>query len=194
MPVSLEPAAVLDPHPSGDHERAESIVFRCLDATLRALHDTAAARDKELNDARRAFEDAYFAHQAAEVLDLVARFQGADEYQVSTVIARLSAAVASTMSVPPVAIPFASKLIAPSSFYESFTQILHLARQLLVPVIFAEDTDAIGTGSINPVAARCLADEIVATVDRRFGIKPFLTVVRVDYESWTFLTRKHFGL
>ena len=28
----------------------------------------------------------------------------------------------------------------------------------------------------------------------RFGIKPFVTAVRMDYESWSFLSRKHFGL
>jgi hypothetical protein len=39
-----------------------------------------------------------------------------------------------------------------------------------------------------------MADEILATVDRRFGIKPFVTSVRMDYESWSFLSRKHFGL
>jgi hypothetical protein len=61
-------------------------------------------------------------------------------------------------------------------------------------VIFAEDTDAIGTASVNPVAAAILAAEIEAAVFKRFGIRPFLTVARLDYESWTFLARKHFEL
>ena len=39
-----------------------------------------------------------------------------------------------------------------------------------------------------------MADEILNGVNRRFGIKPFVTAVRMDYESWSFLTRKHFGL
>lgn len=194
MPTTLEQGPAPATLSAGELERTEAVVFRCLDVTLRALHDTASAREKELNDARRAFEDAYFAQQPAEILELVARFQGADEYQLLHVVPRLAAAVASTMTTPPIAVAFASKLIAPSGFYESFSQLLQLARRLLAPVIFAEDTDAIGTGSINPVAARCLADEIVAGVDRRFGIKPFVTVVRLDYESWAFLTRKHFGL
>lgn len=190
LPVNTPPHTL----PHTEQERAESVVFRCLETTLRALRDTNCAKDKELNDARRAFEDAYFANQPAEILELVVRFQGFDDSQAPPVIARLSAAVASTMASPPPAIPFASKLIAPSSFYESFEQVLQIARRLLTPVIFAEDTDAVGTGSINPVAARCLADEIISTVDRRFGIKPFVTVVRLDHESWSFLTRKHFGL
>jgi hypothetical protein len=98
------------------------------------------------------------------------------------------------MLLAPPLIPFAGKLIAPSSFYESFQQILAIGRALVAPVLFAEDTDAIGVGSVNPLAARTLADEIHAAVERRFGIRPFLTVARLDYENWTFLARKHFGL
>jgi len=64
----------------------------------------------------------------------------------------------------------------------------------LTPVIFAEDTDSIGVASANPIAAALLASAIQEVVFRRFGIRPFLTVARLDYESWTFLTRKHFGL
>ena len=65
---------------------------------------------------------------------------------------------------------------------------------LLSPVVFAEDTDAIGTASANPIASAILADEIRAQVFKRFGIRPFITIARLEYESWTFLTRKHFEL
>ena len=65
---------------------------------------------------------------------------------------------------------------------------------LLSPVIFAEDTDAIGIASINPVAASILAEEIRSSVYKRFGIRSFVTVARLDYENWAFLTRKHFEL
>ena len=61
-------------------------------------------------------------------------------------------------------------------------------------MIYAEDTDAIGTASVNPVASAILAEEIRTTVFKRFGIRPFVTIARLDYESWTFLTRKHFEL
>ena len=61
-------------------------------------------------------------------------------------------------------------------------------------MIYAEDTDAIGTASANPVASAILAEEIRSTVFKRFGIRPFVTAARLDYESWTFLSRKHFEL
>ena len=43
-------------------------------------------------------------------------------------------------------------------------------------------------------AAAIFASAIQDSVFRRVGIRPFLTVVRLDYESWTFLCRKHFEL
>ena len=61
-------------------------------------------------------------------------------------------------------------------------------------IVSAGSTDSIGTGALNPVAARIMAKEIAAAVSRRFGITPFTTAVRTDYDSWTFLSRKHFGL
>ena len=61
-------------------------------------------------------------------------------------------------------------------------------------MVYAEDTDAIGTASANPIAAAILADEIRAQVHKRFGIRPFVTIARLEYESWTFLARKHFEL
>jgi hypothetical protein len=91
-------------------------------------------------------------------------------------------------------IPFAGKLIVPTAFYDSFEQIRKISRILLAPVIFAEDTDAIGVASVNPVAASMMAEEIRTEVYKQTGIRPFITLARLDYESWTFITRKHFVL
>jgi hypothetical protein len=91
-------------------------------------------------------------------------------------------------------IPFGGKLIAPSAFYDSFDRIHQIARVLLSPVVYAEDTDAIGTASTNPIASAILGEEIRNQIYKRFGIRPFVTIARLDYESWTFLTRKHFEL
>ena len=61
-------------------------------------------------------------------------------------------------------------------------------------MLYAEDTDAIGVASINPIACVLLAEEINNSVHKRLSICPFVSVVRMTYEDWTFLTRKHFEL
>lgn len=129
-----------------------------------------------------------------DLIETLGRVLGHEEEHLGAAILTLADAVASTLNPAPATIPFASKLIAPSAFYESFEALHQLGKALLVPVLYAEDTDAIGTGSINPIAATLLGDEAYYAVGKRFGIHPFLTCARMEYESWAFLCRKHFEL
>jgi hypothetical protein len=166
----------------------------CLEQTAAALHETRAATATELNHGIATAREAHAAEKPADLVEVIARIQGHDEEHLSKAMADLGNKIATTLSPYPPLIPFGGKLIAPSAFYESFDHLHKLARVLLCPVIYAEDTDAIGTASANPVAAGILAEEIRNSVFKRFGIRPFVTTARLDYESWTFLTRKHFEL
>jgi hypothetical protein len=166
----------------------------CIEQTAASLHETRAASDAEINQAIAITRQDHAAGKPADLLESLARVQGHGEEHLSRAIDELGNKVASTLSPCPPLVPFAGKLIAPSAFYDSFDQIHKIARVLLSPVIFAEDTDAVGTASINPVASALLGHEIATTVFKRFGIRPFVTVARLDYESWTFLSRKHFEL
>lgn len=177
-----------------DRRRIEAVAAQCLEHTLTALLQSGVATEHEARELARTIQDARPEQPPRDLLLTLAKMQGSDEEHMSPAISRLSGAVASTMASPAPLIPFAGKLIAPSSFYESFQRILALGRALLVPVIYAEDTDSIGVGSINPIAAHLLAGEIYSSVDKRFAIKPFMTIARLDYESWSFLIRKHFAL
>lgn len=129
-----------------------------------------------------------------DLLEVLARVQGHGPEHLGSAILELGEKVAQTVTPFPPILPFAGKLIAPASFYETFDRIHQTARVLLSPVIYAEDSDAIGTASINPIASAILADAILHAAHRRLGIRPFVTIARLDYESWTFLSRKHFEL
>jgi hypothetical protein len=166
----------------------------CLAQTASAIHEARAATAVELNQGIAIARESHAAEKPSDLVEVMARLQGHDEEHLSKAIADLGNKVAATLSPYSPQIPFGGKLIAPSAFYESFDQLHKLARILLCPVIYAEDTDAIGTASTNPVAAAILAEEIRTAVFKRFGIRPFVTTARLDYESWTFLTRKHFEL
>lgn len=173
---------------------AEDIVDDCFVRTSEALGSSGVASESEILKALTSSREAQVRGEPIDFLETLARIQGHDEERIGAAIMALSDAVASTMSPVMPMIPFASKLIAPSSFYESFEAIHKLGKQLLTPVIFAEDTDAIGTGSVNPIAAQMLGQEIHMAVSKRFGIRPFITCARMEYESWAFLCRKHFEL
>jgi len=166
----------------------------CLQRTAGALHEARAATPAEVSQAISIARESHVEERPMDMLEVMARVQGHGEEHLSAAILELGNKVAVTLTPYAPLIPFGGKLIAPSAFYDSFDQIHRLARALLSPVIYAEDTDSIGIASVNPVAASMLADEIRAAVFKRFGIRPFVTVARLDYESWTFLSRKHFEL
>jgi hypothetical protein len=166
----------------------------CLRQTAEALHFARAASAAELNQGIATARESHAAGKPADLLEVVARIQGHSEEHLSHAMLTLGNKVAATLAHYQPLVPFGGKLIAPTAFYESFDQIHRIARVLLSPVIYAEDTDAIGTASVNPVASAILAEEIRNTVFKRFGIRPFVTASRLDYESWTFLSRKHFEL
>lgn len=170
------------------------VVEMCLMRTAEALRATGAANDLEIRETLGIVRDSADRGKPIELLETLARVKGHEEERLGAALLTLTNAVASFMKPSPACIPFAGRLIAPSAFYDSFDKMHELGKQLLAPVIFAEDTDAIGTGSVNPIAAQILGEEIQYAVAKRLGIRPFITVACMEYESWTFLCRKHFEL
>lgn len=166
----------------------------CLQQTAGAVHQVRAATPAEISQAVSKAREDHAKQKPSDFLEVLARVQGHDEEHLSRAILDLGNKVAATLSPYAPIIPFGGKLIAPSAFYEAFEQIHKIARVLLSPVLYAEDTDSVGTASVNPVASSILSEEIKAVVYKRFGIRPFVTIARLDYENWTFLTRKHFEL
>ena len=166
----------------------------CIEQTAAAIHESRAATPAELSQAMASARDFHNDNKPADLLEILARVQGHEEEHIGDALLDLAEKVASTLVPIPHLMPFGGKLMAPSAFYESFDRIHEIARVLLSPVLYAEDTDAVGTAAMNPVASVILAEEIATSVHKRFGIRPFVTVARLTYEDWSFLTRKHFEL
>lgn len=166
----------------------------CIARTAEALGACGAADGSEIAAGLRLVQSALIEGRPADLIECVVRAQGHDVERLGPAILKLSDAVAEQMNPYPSMFPFAGKLITPTAFYESFPDYHELAKVLLTPVIYAEDTDALGIASINPIASTILAEEILSSMEERVGVKPFVTLTRLDYESWAFLTRKHFAL
>lgn len=195
--VQTTPLAEDDPNQGTVRSGVEDLwVFaeQCLHQTAAALRDARIATDAEITHGIATAREFHAQKKPADLIEVVARIQGHAEEHLGPVILNIGNKVADSIQPYAPLLPFAGKLIAPSAFYDSFEFLHKLARVLLSPVIYAEDSDAIGTASANPVAAFILAGQIQSVVFKRFGIRPFVTIARLDYESWTFLTRKHFEL
>lgn len=166
----------------------------CLQQTAAALHKARAATPTHISQAISTARELHVLEKPCDLIEVLARIQGHGEEHLGPAVLELGNKVAGTQTPYAPFVPFAGKLIAPSAFYDSFDQIHKIARVLLSPVIYAEDTDSIGTASANPIASAILANEIRNAVFKRLGIRPFVTIACLDYESWTFLSRKHFEL
>ncbi len=180
--------------PALAHSDIGTVIEACIDQTAEALVFTRVASQVEVSHAVDAVRKAQAEGHPLDLIEAVARVQGHQEEHLGGIIRNLGDRLAAVLNPSPPLIPFAGKLIAPSAFYESYEHLHKMARALLTPVIFVEDTDSIGVASANPIAAMLLAKKIQETVSRRFDIRPFLTVSRLEYESWAFLTHKHFEL
>ena len=130
---------------------------------------------------------------AAEPLLRLAAIEDDDENQYEASIERWSTMLASLVTpiMPPA--PFAAKMMTPTAFYEKHPPIYDLARSLQCPILYNEDADVIGVGSINPVTATIFAQALHAYIHGTLGITPYITCVRINYESWKSLTTKHFA-
>jgi hypothetical protein len=193
-PAIAAPTPSPAPPPPPARGDIRSTLEECLTLTANALHQSAAVEGSVLSSALTTARAIIDGGRPADLIEVVARSLGHQGADLARAVLEMSDRVAAALYPPPPVIPFGAKLIGPATFYEAFEPIRQLGRALLSPVLFAEDTDAIGTASINPVAARILAEEISSAVACRLGIRPFITVARLGYDDWVHLTRKHFQL
>lgn len=184
--------AALGPSPQQQGPDVWEFAEAAIQRTAGAIHQIRAASPPELTEAIARAREQHAAGKPADLIEVLVRAQGHEEENVSAAYLELADQIAHTHSPYAPVIPFAGKLMTPASFYESFEHLHEIARVLLSPIIYAEDTDAIGIASANPLAASLLAEEVRNAVFKRFGIRPFVTISRLDYESWKSLTHKHF--
>lgn len=129
----------------------------------------------------------------AEPLHRLAVLEDDDESQYEASIERWSTMLASLVTpIMPMA-PFAASMMTPSAFYEKYEPIYELARTFQCPILYNEDADVIGVGSINPVTVTIFAQALHAYVKETQNISPYITCVRLNYESWNNLNSKHFA-
>jgi hypothetical protein len=185
----MDPSQAPDPN---EDSTATSLAL-CDDLTFRALIDSGAASAEECRQAAETCRISRGSGIRIDPLLAVATVQSKDREPSPEEITLLAESTAATLSQAPPLIPFAGQLIIPYAFYETFPRVHRLAADLLAPVIYSEDADSLGIASVNPLAAKVMADAASAAVKQQMGTTPFLTVVRMDPESWNAACRKHFG-
>lgn len=154
-------------------------------------HNLASAEDcsQVAASVRRSWESG----QGADPIDGLARLRAGSGNMLDASVEMISYKMAKSLPFVPTRVPFAARLIKPTAFYEKYPQITLLCRLMMVPIVYTEDLDVIGIGSINPFFADTLAATIAEEIKKISPILPIVSVIRLDYIGWMKMCTKHFN-
>ncbi len=153
-------------------------------------HNLASAEDcsQVAGKVRRNWE----AGKGADPIDCLARLRAGGGQMLDASVEMISSKMANALPFVPTRVPFAGRLIPPTSLYEKNPEIELLCRLMLVPVAYAEDLDILGVASINPYFADAISASITEYAKAKTGIEPIISLIRLDYVGWAKMCRKHF--
>jgi len=152
-------------------------------------HNLASAEDcsQVAGTVRRRWEQG----KGADPIEGLARLR-ADGNMLDASVEMISLQMAKSLPYNMQRVPFASRFITPTSFYEKHPDIERLCRLMMVPVTFTEDLDVIGVASINPFFADTLVSTIAEELKEVSPVQPIVSAVRLDYKGWMSMCEKHF--
>jgi hypothetical protein len=192
--MQLATHALADPPESAAASGHRGILVACARATLDALVSRGHLQAGERAQIESVHLQGIDEGRESEVFETITRLSTIAPREIPDFMAGLGLAVAKTLKERAPVIPGLQRTPLPVVFADAYPELFDLARALLCPVLYSEDNEVIGVGSVNPIPAITLARAIAAAVHDRTGLKPYVTAVRLDYDSWRALLEKHFGL
>ena len=160
------------------------------DETLAALTKAGIIRDEE----REGFKKYISTNDisAGDILPVMAQLRGIEEGEQPTAVAGWARSMAPIVKKRYSLIPFAGKLLGSSSFFEKFDAVHKAASIVKCPLIFSEDTDVLGFGTINPVAGLHLSTFVSKYFQEKTGLTPYISMFIIDLTTWESTCRRQF--
>ena len=166
----------------------------CLSQTCRVLDDHALATPAELKELAHHGHGPLQGPRPWDPLEFLAALRTRDPDARAQEVERLGRSLSQSLGQPLTLVPFASKMPTPSAFYDLNDSLLLECRKLLTPVLFAEESEVIGIGSINPVALRLSARTVMQFIADKTGTTPVVSMVLLHHEGWISLCQQQFGI
>ncbi len=166
----------------------------CLSQTCRVLDDHALATPAELKELAHHGHGPLQGPRPWDPLEFLAALRTRDPDARAQEVERLGRSLSQSLGQPLTLVPFASKMPTPSAFYDLNDSLLLECRKLLTPVLFAEESEVIGIGSINPVALRLSARTVMQFIADKTGTTPVVSTVLLHHEGWISLCQQQFGI
>ena len=158
-----------------------------LEQTCSILSESSMAADSELQQLRAYTIDAWSKGLPCEPLEVLIRLQEPDSSQLEAIMEHTCSMIAQAFSANMLPAPFASTLVTPTAFYEKHEAVYFMAKSFKCPILYNEDADVLGIGSVNPVTSTVFGQAMHAYISETQGIKPFISCVRLNYDSWVTL-------
>lgn len=127
-----------------------------------------------------------------DILPVMAQLRGIEEGELSISVANWARAIASIVKKRYSLVPFAGRLLGSTSIFEKHETILEVAKAVKCPMIFAEDADVIGFGTLNPVAGLHLSNFVADHMKEETGTTPYISMFLVDLPTWETICRRQF--
>jgi hypothetical protein len=166
----------------------------CLDQTTKLLQEHGLATQAELHQLQEHGLAPPQGPRSWDPLEFLAALRAPDPDARSLEVEQLGRALSQAMGQQLALVPFASRLPTPSAFYDLNESLLAECRRMMTPVLYAEESEVIGVGSINPVALRIAAQVIMRTLGERTGTTPIVSRIQLHHDGWMSLCQQQFGI
>lgn len=191
--VQNEEATILSgtPAPVADVPATDPV---CLDKTCELLEEHGLATPDELRQLSEHGLAPMRGPRPWDPLEFLAALRVRDPDVRPIEIEKIGRSVAQSMGQQLALIPFGHRMPTPSGFYEANKELLGDCRRLMTPILYAEESEVIGIGSINPVALKLVAKHIVSDLGNKTGTKPLVSRMLLHHDGWISLCQKQFGI
>ena len=130
---------------------------------------------------------------SGDILPVMAYLRGISEDEQTGSIKQWARSITPIVKKRYSLVPFASKLLGQSPIFEKYEEVRKAAGKLKCPLIFSEDSDVIGFGTLNPVAGACLAEHVADHLEKETSLKPYISTFLLDYPTWVTICERQFG-
>lgn len=158
--------------------------------TLEALTKAKVIQSEE----RVGFQKYLIANEvnSGEIFPVMAHLRGISEDEKSVTMTKWARAITPIVKRRHPLVPFAGKIYGSSSFFGKYGAVKAAAAEVKCPLIYAEEADAVGFGTLNPVAGLRLGEFVAEYLKKKTGIQPFVSVFLLDAETWSNLNERQF--
>ena len=187
----MDTSSVASAEQSADEAKILELAKTVQEETLQALIKASIIREEEYTG----FKDYLDSNKisAGDILPVMAQLRRIEEGEQILTIEGWARALAPIVKKRYSLIPFAGKLLGSAPLFEKYPVVQQAAAAVKCPLVFSEDSDVLGFGTINPVAALHLSTFVGEYFKKESGMTPYFSVFLVDLPTWQTICRRQYN-